>query len=166
VVRGELFRAAVRPGDGDPIRRRETRGALVNVHLTAGQELLHAAGELLHDLVLARNQRGPVDLRLADDDAVLLGALDLLVEMRGHDPRLGGDAAPVQARATQFVLLDDGGLQAQLRGTDRGHITARAGADDDDVVVRHVGTPWRRKGGALEPGHGPGEIQVSGRHFR
>ena len=32
--------------------------------------------------------------------------------------------------------LDDRGLEAELRGADRGDIAARAGADDDDVETR------------------------------
>src|ERR1051325_9332313 len=141
VVGGELLAPALLLRHRDAIRGREPGGALVNVHLAAGQELLHAARQLFHDLVLPRHQRRPVDLRLADDDAVLAGALDLLEKVRGHDPRLGRDASPVEARAAQLVLLDDGGLQAHLRGTDRGHVAAGSGADDDDVVMRHGGTP-------------------------
>src|SRR6185369_6812583 len=141
VVRGDLVRAAVGLRDRDLVRRRQLRRALVDVDLAAREQLLHAAGHLLHDLVLARHQRRPVDLRLADHDAVLLGALDLLEEVRGHDPRLGRDAAPVQARAAQLFLLDDGGLQAQLRGADGADVTAGAGADDDGVVVRHDEAP-------------------------
>ena len=62
-----------------------------------------------------------------------LRALDLLEQVRGHDPRLGRDAPPVEARSAQLVLLDDGGLETQLRGTDRGDVAAGSGADDDEV---------------------------------
>ena len=51
------------------------------------------------------------------------------------EQRLGGDAAPVQAGAAEHRLpFDDGGLQAELGGADRGDVAAGAGADDDDVV--------------------------------
>ena len=56
--------------------------------------------------------------------------------------RLGRDAADAQAGAAQRGLavlaerrVDAGGLQAQLRGADRGVIAGRAGADDDDVEL-------------------------------
>src|SRR6185312_5659031 len=50
---------------------------------------------------------------------------------------LGGDAAPVQADAAEQFALDDGGLEAQLCGADRGHIAAGARTNDDDVEI-HV----------------------------
>ena len=73
-------------------------------------------------------------------------APDLLVEVRGHDPGLGGDAAPVEAGAAQLVLLDHGGPEAELCGADRADVAARTGADDDHLELLSVshGIPSRR----------------------
>ena len=51
----------------------------------------------------------------------------------GAQERLGGNAAPVQADAAQVLFLDQRGFHAELRGTDRCHVAARAAADDDQV---------------------------------
>ncbi len=53
---------------------------------------------------------------------------------------LGRNAANVEAGAAKCLLAvfaDEGihasGLEAKLCGADRGHVSGRAGADDDDV---------------------------------
>jgi hypothetical protein len=132
----------LKPGgivDHHLVRRRELRRAPDDLDAAALEEDADAAGHLLHDLVLALEERAPVDLRLADVDAEFLRAPDLLVEVRGDDPCLGRDAAPVEARAAQLLLLDDGGLEAELRGADRGNVAARAGAHDDELKVLAIG---------------------------
>ena len=58
----------------------------------------------------------------------------LLVELRGLQQRLRGDAADIEAGAAErAALLDAGRLEAELRRADRGDIAAGAAADDDDV---------------------------------
>ena len=59
---------------------------------------------------------------------------ELAHHLGGLDERLCRNAANVQADAAELVLLDDGGLEAELVGADGGFVTAGAGADDDDVV--------------------------------
>src|SRR5271170_7220038 len=54
----------------------------------------------------------------------------------GAEQRLGRDAAPVETDAAEIIALDDGGLEAELRGADGADIAARARADDDDVEIR------------------------------
>ena len=74
----------------------------------------------------ARRDGVEVDLGLGDLDAELVGVADL-VEHVGHAQHgLGGDAGVVQAAPADDVLLDDGGLHAQLGGADRGDVAARA----------------------------------------
>ena len=52
------------------------------------------------------------------------------------EQRLGRDAADVEAGAAQrLAALGAGGLEAQLRGADRGDIAAGAGADHQDVEI-------------------------------
>ena len=74
-------------------------------------------------------------------DAVHRQVVRDVVELLGRiQQRLGRDAAHVEAGAAEGLLavlagpgVDAGGLQAELRGADRGVITGRAAADDDDV---------------------------------
>jgi len=78
----------------------------------------------------------------------------VLVLVRRVQQRLGRDAAHAQAGAAQGRLavlaqrgVDAGGLQAQLRGADRGVVAGRAGTDDDDVelfahFIRSVIRDW------------------------
>ena len=48
---------------------------------------------------------------------------------------LGGDAADVEAGAAEEFALDAGDLQAELGGADGGGVSARAGADDDEIEI-------------------------------
>ena len=66
-------------------------------------------------------------------EAVILGVLHVVIDLRRAQQRLGRNAAPVEADAAEIGALDDRGLEAELRGADRGDVAARAGADDDDV---------------------------------
>ena len=55
------------------------------------------------------------------------------------EQRFARDAADVQTGAAELlVLFDNGGLQSELPGADGGDITARSGADDDDIKFFHV----------------------------
>jgi hypothetical protein len=55
--------------------------------------------------------------------------------------RLAGDAADVQAHATERgVALDDDGLQAEVGGAEGGRVATRAGAEHEQVAL-DVGPP-------------------------
>ena len=59
-----------------------------------------------------------------------------VIIFRRVEHRLGRDAADVEAGAAQrLAALGAGGLEAELRGADRGDIAAGAGADHQDVEV-------------------------------
>ena len=57
----------------------------------------------------------------------------VVIDLAGPQQRLGRDAPPVEADTAQALALDDGDLQAQLRGADGSDITAGAGAEDDEI---------------------------------
>ena len=84
---------------------------------------------------------GDVDLRVLRRDAVVAEQMLQVVELaRAVEQRLRRDAADAQAGAAERGLavlaergVDAGGLQAELRGADRGVVAGGAGADDDDV---------------------------------
>ena len=65
-------------------------------------------------------------VRSGDVDAELVGLVDLGEDVGDAQHGLGGDAGVVEAAAADLVLLDDGGLHAELGGADRGHVAARA----------------------------------------
>ena len=123
------------------------RGDLVGL-----EQRRDAAGELLHDAVLAGDHLLHVDRRRLEADAVLVEEVAHVPELAaGIQQRLGRDAAHAQAGAAQGRLavlaqrgVDAGGLQAQLRGADGGVITGRAGTDDNDVeslLFAHLTSP-------------------------
>jgi hypothetical protein len=61
--------------------------------------------------------------------------------IRAVQHRLGRDAAPVRADATEFRPLDDGDPQAVLGRPDRGHLTAGTRADHDQVERVRLSLP-------------------------
>src|SRR5450759_87728 len=67
---------------------------------------------------------------------VVLGVLHVMEYFRRAQQRLGGDAAPVQANAAEIVALDYRSFETELRRADGGHVSARAGADDQNVEIR------------------------------
>ena len=63
------------------------------------------------------------------------GVVEVGVEPRGAQERLGGDAAKVEAIAAQEVLLHQRHLGAEGGGAGRGDQPGGAGAEDDEVVA-------------------------------
>ena len=108
---------------------------------------LDALGQLLDHLVLAPHHRLEVEGQPGGLDAVVGELVVCYLEMvRRLQQRLRRDAADVEARAAQgAILFDDGRLQAQLRGADRGDVAAGAAADNDEIVyVTHDAGPFLR----------------------
>ena len=54
------------------------------------------------------------------------------------EERLGGDAPHVQAHTAPVLLFDDRDGKAELSASDGRDVPAGAGAENDDVVVRHA----------------------------
>ena len=76
-----------------------------------------------------------IERQLPDADAVRRRrVLRKLIVLGRRQQRLRRNAADVDARAAErLVHLDADGGQAELRGANRGDISARSTADDDDV---------------------------------
>ena len=87
------------------------------------------------DLQRAPDCRAVVHLQIVKGETELLGVLQGVQHFGALDERLFGDAAPVQADAAKMFAFDEGSFQIQLRGANRRHITARPGADDDQIIV-------------------------------
>ena len=129
----------------------QTGRAFDPVDLVFLEEELDALAQAADDPILAG-----VHLRHVDPDGTrrkglrgacrkghtpVLGMLDNFQRVCVLEQRLGRDAAPQQTRATKRLLLfDNGGLESELRGADRGNVAAGAGANDNQVVF--VGHEW------------------------
>src|SRR5215212_4255986 len=114
-------------------------------------EALESGPEALHRRVAAGGDPGVVDARLPDVHAVLLGVPDPLDERRRFEHRLGRDAADVEARSADLALVDEGDLEAELRGAESGGVAAGPGAEDDEIEV--VGrADGHRRDGTAAPG--------------
>jgi hypothetical protein len=99
--------------------------------------VIDAAGQSLDDLVLAGVHGRHVDRdgAVGQHDAPLLRLLRDLEGVGVLEQRLGRDAAPVEAGATEHGRpLDAGRAEAELRGTDGCDVATGSGADDHDVV--------------------------------
>ena len=119
------------------------------------------------DPVLARLDLGHVDGRSRDgpDGAARAGrrltphsfaCWTTFMACACSSSALVGNAAPQQAGAAErLLLLDDGDLEAELRGADRRDVAAGSGADHDHVVV--LGHVWSRFASALPFQRGQGD---------
>ncbi len=103
-----------------------------HAHLLALAGGFHAGAHLEDDLLLALHHPGEVDLRLPDVDAEVAGPPDLAQQVGAGEQRLGGNASPVQARATKLGALEEHHVGAELRTAQRGDVTRRASAQDHD----------------------------------
>src|SRR5262245_30372505 len=105
------------------------------------------AGELVDDLALPRHQTRQVELHALDRDAHGRRLADALQERAGGDHGLRGDAADVEARAAEEILVDDGHLLAELGEADGADVAGGTGAEDDDVTGCGHGVMWWTRAG-------------------
>ena len=119
----------------------ETAEAADDFDVTLLEQRADAHVELGDDLVLVGEHRGDVEGELLRADEAMLLAVDgVLIDFGGVEQGLGGDAADVEAGAAEgVVLLHEGHLEAELAGFDGGDIATRAGADYDEIELRHCG---------------------------
>src|SRR5215213_2496981 len=69
----------------------------------------------------------------SDVFAELLALARQVGDLAGVQQRLGGDAAAVQARAADLVLLDENDVQAELGRAERGGVSTGATTEDDEI---------------------------------
>ena len=93
------------------------------------------------DGILAAEHGGEVQFDTAGFDAVRgQTGFGVLVMFTGFEQRLAGNAADAQAGSAEGGLLFHARrFEAELRGTNGRHITARPGTDDEEVEhrIRH-----------------------------
>jgi hypothetical protein len=96
--------------------------------------MANALIKLLGHPARAFHHRVNVGSDILSGEAVILGMLHIVENLRRAQQRLGRDAAPVEANPAEVFTLDNGDFQAKLRGTDRRDISAGSGAEDDEVI--------------------------------
>lgn len=101
------------------------------------------AVQLLDDAGLAGVGRRPVRLGLEAVGQLhaVRGMLDGAEDLGGMQQRLGRDAAPVQAGATDLLLLHQRDRQARRGRVQRRGVPAGTAAEHHDVEVGHVRCP-------------------------
>src|SRR5690606_32063089 len=105
VLGGQRLGAAIELGDFHLLAGQQLAVAFENGHAIGLQQRRNAAGEVLNDLVLARDHGRHVHLDIAGANAMDVEALVGFVELVGAvEQRLGGDATHVQASAAQSGL--------------------------------------------------------------
>ena len=116
--------------------RRKGADAVEDLDLASLAHRTDATDELFDDALLAfLGLRERDRCRAAGLDPEVGGMVDVALHRSGLEERLGGDAAPVQARASQCVLLDEGHIEPCRRAVQGGGISAGPTADDDEIEV-------------------------------
>ena len=100
-------------------------------------QALQALVQPVDDAVLVRVDALHVDADELGLDTELLGLARLVGDLAGVQQRLRRDAAAVQARAAELVLLDQCHRQVELCGPQRGRVTAAAATENYDVKLAH-----------------------------
>ncbi len=148
----DLLRA-VAQHDLDVMRIDEGADAGHDLDLAHLGHAAEAAGQLRDDLVLVRAQLREVDRGRRERHAEVGEVRGLVDDLRDVQQRLRRDAADVQADpAERLVALDEDRLQAEVRGAERGRVTAGSRAEDHHLAfdVRLAGElAGDRRGGRL-----------------
>ena len=126
----------------------ERRRALQDLHLGVTQESLDSGAQPVDHLVASGQDGGVVHGDAGHDDAEVGRVGGVVADGGGLQHRLGGDAAPVEAHATQGGAFDQHHLHAQLGRAQRGDVPAGPGADDGQVTRVHAVHPTRRRAAA------------------
>ena len=122
-------------GDRDPSTLVEPPVAVVDRDLPTLEQRRHAAHELVDDRLLALHRDRPVDLGLTGVDAERGRFADGSVDVRGLEQLLCGDAADVEAGATDPALLDQGHVEPGAGAVERRCVAAGTAANDDDIEM-------------------------------
>src|ERR1700675_2694530 len=106
---------------------------------------------LLYDLILARQNAGPVHFYILHFKSELFRALEMVVDIRMVQKNLRGYATDVQAGAAEErIFLHHGNLQTPLCGANRSNVASRTAANDDNIIFSQTIPPcvsqsWRTR---------------------
>src|SRR4029079_14665482 len=140
-VQGALATAARGPviaglADLDLARAVEPAATWDPGDLVLVDERLEPGPQAFDDGVAPGGHRRVVDRRLTgEDQAVVLGVVDPVREVRRFEERLGRDATAMEARATDLVVVDEGDLEPELTGAEGRRVTAGPRAEHDEIEV-------------------------------
>ena len=115
-----------------------------DIDLVLLHQELDAFDVAVNALLLEAHHRGQIELRLGNADAHLGKTMPCLLEhFRRVQQRLRRHAANIEASAAERgILLDDRDLHAELRRAHRADVSARTGADDNEIVGGHDFILW------------------------
>jgi hypothetical protein len=122
----------------DDVARFERPEALRPRDLVLSEQELDAFRVLADDVVFSLEHRRQIERQLADADAVRgRRVLSKLVMLGRREQRLRRNTSDVDASASErFVIFDADRAEPELRGANRGDVTAGTSADHDDVGRR------------------------------
>ena len=114
------------------------------------EEEIDASGHAVDDLPAALHGHAVVGVKVVELEPELVGAVDVRDDLGVFEERFRGDAAPIEADTAKGFSLDDAGFEAQLTGSDAGHIAAGPAANYRYVILRDGGHQSVRMGGLFE----------------
>ena len=135
IVEGDLVRAAAVELDREGVRVGEGRPAVDLGDLVLLHQVVHALGHPVGGGPAPLPGRPEVEGRVAADAEDVGLVVEEVGDLGVAEQGLGRDAADVVADPAPVLQLDDGRLQPELGGADRGHVPTRAGPQDHDVIV-------------------------------
>ena len=138
VVEGHALGGAVRLLDVDRVRVDEGAATVVLGDLVLLHQEVDALDVGVGDLAAAIPRGAEVERHVTRDAEQVGLVVEGVREVGVLEERLRGDAPDVQAHTAPVLLFDDGDREAELSASDGRDVTAGAGAENDDVVVRHA----------------------------
>ncbi len=100
---------------------------------------------LVYDFIFPRERLAPVDLVTLYFDPEFGGVLDVVENFGVVQQNLCGDAAHVEAGATEeAVFFHDDGLQSPFGGADCGDVAARSAANNRQIVCSQTSSNGSR----------------------
>ena len=131
----DMLRLDAAAGRLDRVRRNEFGALADQLDATAPQRLGKRIRDARDQVLLAVDQRRPIECRLADADAVDMGLRDLVQGMTRGDQHLLRRATPVGAGAAEIARLGHDHLHAGLARRHGDAETGIAAADNKDVAA-------------------------------
>ncbi len=119
---------------GGVLAGRQGRKAFDHVDLVLLHQVADAAIELLGDGARTGNDLFKVEAGFFAGQAVITKVIDLVEHFGRFQQGFRRNTAPVEADAAQQFTLDNGDLEAVLRGADGAFISAGAGTDNYEII--------------------------------
>ena len=119
-------------------------GCIEKIYLICLDKLFDSTAQLGNDVIFALVDLCPVKARVFGVKSKQFEVSCFFVKLRRVQHCFGRNAAAVEAGAADLTAFNQCGVQTQLCGADGGFISARAGADNDQLILFHVKIPLGR----------------------